>query len=195
MATPNIEENILKWLSGDESVFGEVLDYYYPRLLNLALKMVSNREDAEELVMNVLLKIWQHKRKMGEVENFENYLFGILRREAASLFRKKVLPTEPIEDQPLLKLGSIVHPEFTLKELQAKYIVALQKLTPTQRMVFLSIREQEQSRKEVSEKTGMSLNTVNSHMNSAMQVLRREMVECPDALIVLVIASTIIQTV
>ena len=191
MATTNIEENILKWLSGNELAFGDILDYYYPRLLRLACNMSRNKEDAEEMVMNVLLKIWQHRHKMSEVQNFDNYLFGILRREAAGLFRKKVLLTEPLDGQPLPILGSVEHPEFTMKELQAKYSSALEKLTPNQRLVFLSIRENDSSRKEVARQTGMSLNTVNSHMNSAMKVVRREMAEYPDALIVLVVAGSI----
>ncbi|RYD92292.1 MAG: hypothetical protein EOP54_21070 [Sphingobacteriales bacterium] len=79
--------------------------------------------------------------------------------------------------------------------MQEKYFSALAKLTPNQRLFFLAIRENDQSRKEVAQQTGMSLNTVNSHMNSAMQVLRREMVEYPDALVVLVIAGSIAQTI
>lgn len=184
-----IGQYIQEWLSGEELIFGKILDYYYPRLFSLSLKMVGNKEDAEELVMNALLKVWQHKDRMAEVAKFDDYLFGILRREAAALFRKQVLPTDALEDQPVHKLGSVDHPELSFKELQESYILALDKLTPKQREVFVAIREQDMSRSEVAQKKGMSLNTVNSHMNSALRVLRTEMQEYPEVLVAILLAN------
>ncbi|WP_257668428.1 sigma-70 family RNA polymerase sigma factor [Parapedobacter tibetensis] len=191
MAERKIDGDIQQWLAGDELAFKKILDYYYRRLLASSLKSVSNREDAEELVMNALLKIWQHKHRLSEVQQFDDYLFGILRRETAALSRKQVLETENIDDLSLSELGSTDHPEFTIKDIQSLYRTALDKLTPKQREVFLSIREQDMSRKEIAEKNGMSIHTVNNHMNAALKVLRQEMKEYPDALIGILLATSV----
>lgn len=190
MAKREIDGYIQQWLAGDELAFKKMLDFYYRRLLASALKTVSNREDAEELVMNALLKIWQHKHRLSEVQQFDDYLFGILRRETAALARKQVLETENIDVLSPSKLGSIDHPEFTIKEIQSLYRAALQKLTPKQREIFLSIREQDISRREIAEKNGISLHTVNNHMNAALKVIRQEMKEYPDALIGILLACS-----
>lgn len=183
MAKRDINRYIQRWLAGDEPAFSQILDFYYPRLLASSLRMVSVREDGEELVMNALLKIWQHRHRMSEVRQFDNYLFGILQQEAVALSRKKVMTMQNIEELPLVDLGTVAHPEFTLTELLSRYQAALDKLSPKQREVFLALREQDLSRKQIAEQTGMSIHTVNSHMNTALKILRREMKEYPEVLV------------
>jgi len=191
MAKQKISEYIQQWLAGDELAFKEILDYYYHNLLASSLRMVSNRENAEELVMNAMLKIWQHKHRLSEVRHFDDYLFGILRQEIIRISRKQVLITENIDDVALSDLGAVAHPEFTIKEVQARYNAALDKLTPKQREVFLSLREEDMSRKEIASQTGMSIHTVNSHMNTALKILRQEMKEYPEALVGILISSSL----
>lgn len=190
MGKQEISVYIQQWLSGDEQAFSEILDFYYRRLLASSVKIVPLHEDAEELVMNALLKIWQHKQRLSEVRQFDDYLFGILRQEIVALSRKRVLVTENIEDLPLGYLGTVAHPEFSLKEILAKYQTALDKLSPKQREVFLALREQDLSRKEIAQRTGMSIHTVNSHMNTALKILRQEMKEYPEILVGILISNS-----
>lgn len=191
MARQDINEAIQRWLAGDEPAFSQILEFYYPRLLASSLRMISVREDSEELVMNALLKIWQYRHRMSEVRQFDNYLFGILRQEVVALSRKRVMMMQNIEELPLNDLGTVLHPEFTLTELISRYQAALLKLSPKQREVFLALREQDLSRKEIAERTGMSVHTVNSHMNSALKILRQEMKEYPDVLLGVLVGGSL----
>lgn len=191
MARQDINEAIQRWLAGDEPAFSQILEFYYPRLLASSLRMISVREDSEELVMNALLKIWQYRHRMSEVRQFDNYLFGILRQEVVALSRKRVMMMQNIEELPLNDLGTVLHPEFTLTELISRYQAALLKLSPKQREVFLALREQDLSRKEIAERTGMSIHTVNSHMNSALKILRQEMKEYPDVLLGVLVGGSL----
>lgn len=192
MTRQDIDRYIQHWLAGDEQAFSRVLEFYFPRLLASSLRMVPLREDAEELVMNALLKIWQYRQRMSEIRQFDNYLFGILRQEIVGLSRRKVVTTQNIEELPLADLGMVAHPEFTLAEVLSRYQLALDKLSQRQREVFLALREQNQSRKEIAEQTGMSIHTVNSHMNTALKILRQEMKEYPDVMVGILIGSYIL---
>ncbi|TKC06653.1 sigma-70 family RNA polymerase sigma factor [Pedobacter polaris] len=193
MAKKEISVFIQQWLAGDEPSFGEILEFYYPRLLASSLRMVPIREDAEELVMNAMLKIWQYRHRMSEVRQFDNYLFGILRQQVVTLSRKRVMLIQNIEELPLADLGTVAHPEFALAEVLSRYRAALDKLSPKQREVFLALREHDQSRKETAERTGMSIHTVNSHMNTALKILRQEMKEYPEALVGILVGSSFFQ--
>lgn len=143
--------------------------------------MIKNHEDAEELVMNTLLKVWQHKQRLAEVRKFDDYLFGILRQEIAGRARKKVHHAISFEDIKTRDLDAIATEEFDLnyQELQTRYLAAVEKLTPKQREVFLYSREQDLSQQEIAEKTGLSANTVNNHITTALKVLRNEIKEYP----------------
>lgn len=189
MVKGKINGYIQEWMAGDELAFSAILDYYHHRLLASSLRIVPNREDAEELVMNALLKIWQYKHRLFEVRQFDDYLFGILRQEVVRLSRKQVLAIENIDNLPLANLGTIDHPELNFKEIQFRYHTALAKLSPKQREVFLCLREQDMSRREIAEQRGMSIHTVNSHMNTALKILRHEMKEYPEVLVAILMLA------
>ncbi len=184
MAKREIDRFIKQWLEGDEAAFKRVVDYYFHQMHAFALQMVRNREDAEELVMNAFLKLWQHKNRITYVSRPDEYLFGILRREIVGHARKRIVVTEPLENIDLTEQGTVEHPEFTIQEIRAKYQAALDKLTPRQKVVFQLSREQDMTQKEISDRTGLSVNTVGNHMNAALKVFREEMKEYPNVMLV-----------
>lgn len=184
MAKREIDRFFEQWLAGDEPAFKNVVDHYYHQMHSFALQMARNREDTEELVMNAFLKLWQHKHRITYVSRPDEYLFGILRREIIGHARKRIMATEPLENIDLTELGTVEQPEFTLLEIRAKYEAALKKLTPRQKVIFQLSREQDMAQQEIAEKTGLSINTVGNHMNSALKVFREEMKEYPNALVI-----------
>lgn len=184
MAKQGIDRCMEQWLKGDELAFKSVVDNYFHQLHAFSLQMIRNPEDAEELVMNAFLKLWQHKHRIIYVSRPDEYLFGILRREIVAHARKRILITEPIETIDAAELGMVAHPEFTLQEIRSKYQSALNKLTPRQRTVFQLSREQDMTQKEIADSTGLSINTVGNHMNAALKIFREEMNECPNLLLV-----------
>lgn len=190
MTKEHIDNYLDDWLKGNDQAFEFILDYYYPRLMAASKQMIPAKEDAEELVMNIFLKIWQYKDQLAAVHKFDAYLFGILRQQIARHSRKAVMLTVPIEDQLISQLGVINHPEFNLEDLKARYQLALNKLPPKQREVFLFSREEELSQQEISDKLGISVSTVNNHITSALKVLRQELKEYPAPLVILVLGHT-----
>ena len=190
MAKENVNVFIDAWINGDEESYTSIFDYYYPRLLSAALNLVKNTDDAEERVMNVLLKVWQLKNRIQDIRELDKYLFGILRQEISGLSRKKILLTETIDGVPLQNLGSVDHPEFSLKDLQLQYQAALNKLTPKQREVFLLSRDEQMSQQEIADHTGLSVNTINNHITSSLKIIRKELQGYPDAVVVALITSS-----
>lgn len=189
MQGENMKNFMKQWQAGDEQAFGAVLDYYFPRLLASSIQMVHSKEDSEELAMNVMLKLWQHKHRLTDVLKIDDYIFGILRQEIAARARKRVLNKVSIDQIDVQELGMVQHPELTLQELQKRYYSALDKLTDRQKEIFLFSREQELSQQEIANKMGLSVHTVNNHMTAALKVIREEMKECPQTLLIFVLAS------
>lgn len=193
MSLRTIDKKIAEWLSGDDSVYRDIFSYYYPKLLPACLKSVKQREDCEEMVMNIFLNIWQHRKKLAIVEEFERYIFTVLRNQVADYHRKNVLVTEDIETVPLDQLGSIDHPEVSFKELQRIYQQAVDSLPEKRREVFLMSREQGMSHQQIADQNDISVNTVNNHIKSAMKIIRNDMGEYAEALpLIMLIASTTI---
>lgn len=190
MPVKNIDVQIDSWLNGNELAYKFIFDHFYPRILAASLKLVKNQEDAEELVLNVLLKIWQNKHRVKELnKGLSGYLFGILRQEVSGLSRKKVFLTENLDDVPLQELGTIDHPEFNMRDLQLRYQGALNKLTPKQREIFLLSRDNQLSQQEIADSTGISVNTVSNHISASLKIIRKELQDYPDAIVVVLLTS------
>lgn len=191
MAEKNkIEQHINAWVEGNELAFQFIFNYYYPRLLAASSKPIKNQKDAEELVMDALLKIWQNKHRIKDLnKNLGDYLFGILRQEIAGISRKKVLVTEDLEQVPLQELGTIDHPELSIKDLQLRYQAALDKLTPKQKEIFLMSRDKEMTQQQIADDTGISINTVNNHISTSLKIIRKELQDYPDAIVVVLITT------
>lgn len=183
------EEQVNAWVAGDERAFRRVFDYFYPRLLAASHKMMKNRENAEELVMNVLLKTWLHRQKIASVVQLDEYLFGILRQQIAGFARKRAIVAEPINDIPLMKLGTASQPELSMWEIRERYEAALLKLTPQQRRIFLMSREEQYGNNEIAARTGLSVHTVNNHIKASLKVMHREFQDNPE-IIGFVLAAT-----
>lgn len=193
MSLKPINKQIADWLGGDDSVYKEIFSYYYPKLFPACLKSIKQREDSEEMVMNIFLNIWQHRKKLVLVEEFERYIFTILRNQVADYHRKNILATEDIETVPLEQLGSIDHPELSFKELQRIYQEAIDRLPEKRRDVFLMSREQGMSHQQIADHNDISVNTVNNHIKSAMKIIRNDMGDYAEALpLIMLIASTTI---
>lgn len=179
-----------EWVSGDERAFKKIFDYYLPKLISFSFKSLKNLEDAEELSLNVMLNIWNYQSKIDTIIDFEDYLYGMLRNQVSRHYRKKLLVTAELESVPLQNLGTIDHPEFSVRELQAKYEAALAKLPAKQREIFLLSREEGLSHKQIARQKGLSVHTVNNHITTSLKFLRKEFQEYPEALSMVLVITT-----
>ncbi len=182
MSKKIIQQHVADWLNGNDDVYKSIFDYYYPKLFPACLKSVKQTEDCEEIVMNILLNIWQNRKKMAQVEEFEGYIFTVLRNQVADYHRRNVLATEDIETVPLDQLGIIANTEISFKELLRIYQQAVDKLPEKRREVFLMSREQGMTHQQIAQSNNISINTVNNHIKSAMKIIRDDMGEYSEAL-------------
>jgi len=186
-----INQYINEWTSGEERAFEKVFDYYLPKLTLTSFRSIKKREESEELALNVLLNIWQYKLHIHTINDFEDYLYGMLRNQISRYNRKKILLTEDLENVSLDNLGTVAHPEFSIRELQMRYEAALNKLPAKQREVFLLSREQGLSQKQIAEQKDISVHTVNNHITSSLKFLRKEFQDYPEALPIILLISSI----
>lgn len=181
------QTEIQKWLHGDDAGFRHIFDAYYPKLSLVALNLLKNKEDGEEMVMDVFYKVWKKRYALEHVENFETYLIQSLRNHIVDRKRKKVLLMQELEAIPLETLGSTEQTEGEFKELLEIYEQALSKLTGKQREIYLMSRELGMSQKQIAASLAISQHTVNNHISTSSKILKNEMGEYYKALSILCI--------
>lgn len=77
MSTLNDQHYIDKILQGETNVFAVLVDRYKDMIFTLALKMVKNREEAEEVAQDTFIKIYNSLNKFKGDSKFSTWIYKI----------------------------------------------------------------------------------------------------------------------
>lgn len=160
----------------DEDSYKRLFYHFYPILLSFCTTILNNKEDAEEVVSEVLLKVWTMGEDLDHIENLTVYLFTAARNKAYDVLRKKQrhVATISISDHIEEYIVDKNSPEslFTKSELE-QFIGKTVHALPTQaQLVYRLVKEQGLAYKQVTEILGISLNTAETHMRLALKKIR-----------------------
>ncbi|MEI9806642.1 MAG: RNA polymerase sigma-70 factor [Bacteroidota bacterium] len=174
--TPYSEkELLLQVVAGNEKAFRTIFNYYKGKLYTYVLKITDSREAAEDTVHDVFLKIWADRTKFAEIENLNSYLYRMAHNHAVSGFRRMAKETLILaelrhESIPAIQLAD----PLTQKEIRTFIAEAVAKLSPQQKKVFILSRYDGLKHKEIAGELGLSVNTVRSHIQEGLRIVREE---------------------
>jgi len=168
---------LLRFQAGDMLAFDSIYKKYNRRLFNFAYYLLKSREDSENIVQEVFVKIWENRDKIKNHDAFSSYIFTIAHNTIISLIREKLKDNkfkehllslqEPFEDT--------IHADLEFSEIQKQATVAITKLTDRQREIYLLHREENLTYREIAEKLNISVNTVANHMANALKLIRKQL--------------------
>lgn len=89
-ANTNIEQQLIKNLiKGDVNAFESLYLKYGRKLYVFVLEYLNSKDDAEEIVQEVFIKIWDRRSQLKEHESIKGYLFTIAYNAIKKFFQKK----------------------------------------------------------------------------------------------------------
>lgn len=157
------------------AAFDAIYNKYCHKLHEFVLIYLKQEEDAEEIVQEVFIKIWESRGKIDVYSSFESFLFTISYNATMSLLRKRVSETKSREYLKSLQEIDVVEQvidEIQYKELNHKVESLLKRLTPRQKEIYLLSREEGLTHKEIAQKLNISESTVNNHLVSTLKYLK-----------------------
>ena len=173
----------------EEDALKELMDLIGPKVLGYCKKKTGSDEDAEELVLDIFLKLWHFRSRIDTNANLEVLLFTIARNHILNFIRNKAIRqlalTHPQEASHFAE-DSILR-RLDHQALLSQYRQVLEKLGDKQRNVFQLSREEGLSNKEIAEKLGISVRTVESHIHNSLKTLRAELKDAYPLLLLLLI--------
>lgn len=162
----------------DQEAFAVLYRLFFMRLFNFTKSYVHNREVAEELVNDVMLKLWSRRGELDGIQNLETYLFVAARNRSLNHLAQHSpfhITLEPESGEI-----DIVHtddPERLLewREIYQLLVHAVDDLPDQCRTVFKLIKEEGFSYKQVAEILDISPRTVETQLFRAMKKLHSVM--------------------
>jgi len=159
------------------------------RLLHFIRQRVNNSSDAEDILQDVFYQFTEYLRLGSQVDSITGWLFAVTRNKITDWFRKKKETpfsdfTREIEGEEVLFLPELLSDKNLeadtpmAKKIMSEAITeAISELPDDQRQVFLQHELEGKSFKEMSEETGVGVNTLLSRKRYAVLFLRERLAE------------------
>jgi RNA polymerase sigma-70 factor, ECF subfamily len=153
--------------AGDQAALGELYDIFAPLVNGLALRIVRDTADAEDVVQEVFVQIWRQAARYDAARGTpEAWLCTMARTRALDRLRRRASRREETEDQ--------APPPTDVPRNEERLAVreALQVLSPDQRRALELAYYEGLTQTEIAARLGEPLGTVKTRIRSAMIRLR-----------------------
>lgn len=171
---------------GDKDAFNELFGIHWKSLVDYA-SLIVGRDNAQDVVQSVFLKVWENRSALKEGNSMRQYLLKAVYRTSVSLVRKEENNIryrswfarrieEALVGEYDVDRNEVIKALYT-KELSRDLETAISLLPPKCRKVFRMSYIDGLSGKEISESLGISVSTVNNQVHKALKILRSEL--CP----------------
>ncbi len=173
---------------GNESVFEKIFRQYYARLCGYAMKFISDKEQAEEIVQELFYNLWEKREKVDIVQSMEAYLFRSVRNASLNYLKHQKIRDQYAkkhnDSQPFR--GASVHETLEFLELQERIDEAIELLPPERKKIFKLSRMEGYKYKEIAVRLNISVKTVEVQMSKALEFLRSHL---SDYLVILILMA------
>jgi RNA polymerase sigma-70 factor (family 1) len=160
----------------DKSAFRELFTRYAPRIYSFSYSYLKNKNDTQELVQTVFLKIWEKRNLIDTSQNIKAYIFRITinsiydfirRKNIEYAFQNYTCKNQPVNDNTTWDSVIYNDMQYTLCNLVLQ-------LPKQQQMIFNLSKMEGLTNDEISVKMKLSKRTVENHLYRAISFLKQK---------------------
>lgn len=168
----DVYENAWKSFAGhgDKESFDILFEGMYARYCRLAMLLLGNREDAEDVVQEVFLNLWKSRESFEYMPGVESYLYRAVKNRCLNRIRDR----KGTEDLSAAEGLESRYGLESLSESEIRKVVddALGRLPEKCRTVFILSRFANKSNRAIAGETSLSEKSVEAYITRALKSLR-----------------------
>lgn len=162
---------------GDKLAYAKIYERYFRVLYVHALKKLRSEEEAKDLIQELFTTLWVKREHIAKDVNMAAYLYTSVRNRVLDSFSHR-----KIEDRYIVSLqghldNDVVAADQGLLEKELVTIIEneIKSLPPKMREIFELSRKNNLSHKEISDKLGVTEQTVSKQVTNALKRLRTKL--------------------
>jgi RNA polymerase sigma-70 factor (ECF subfamily) len=162
--------------TGDAQALEQLFKAHYRPLCGFALGYVKDADQAEDIVQELFVRLWQDREGLSITTSVKSYLFTAVRNRClnALAVKKRMRPLdEETDDAPV----DDERGEDELTERAARVQAVIEGLPTERRKIFRLSRNEGLKYHEIAERLGISVKTVENQMGKALKTLREELAD------------------
>ena len=177
LGTITDQQLVVSLKKGDPFAYDRLVTKYSKKLYFFAKGYLNSNEDAEGLVQEVFLKIWEKRKELKEDLSFNSFLFTVTFNAIRQYFRKKSREKKHLdtyfENFEESQNETVLDIEYNnLLELANK---AIDKLPEKRKRIFMLSRHEGLSNAEIASRLQISIKTVENQMTQALKFMREHL--------------------
>ena len=158
---------------GNKAAFQILFERYFSLFLTFSNNLLKDQANAEDVVQNVFIKIWVGRDKIDENKNFKNYLLVSVRNEIYHHFRFAAKNQHDNLSTDIIDNEINIETNLSVRELEQRIRELVQKMPQRRREIFNMSRTEKLSNLEIARRLGLSVRTVEKHIELALSDLRK----------------------
>lgn len=178
-------EEEIKWISaarkGNRLAFRRLVEKYQNYVFTIALRILKQREVAEEVAQDVFLKVFHTLETFEGKSKFSTWLYTITYRSAIDVARKKQLHTQELEDDRTGNWKDDFHEDglqrVSRQDLQQYLKAAIDQLEPMDASIITLYYLHEKMVKEIAEITGLTETNIKTKLYRLRDRLRETLTQ------------------
>ncbi len=172
---PLYKNDIINRLKKDDlNALQHLFDFYYKELVRFSIKLVMNKEIAEEIVQDVFIRIWDNRKTIIIGKSIDAYLFASVKNGSINYLKSKYARIRfvDLDDSGDLPVYQTAEDDFITEELKKALYQAVHSLPPKCKIIFNLSRNAELSNEEIARQLNISKKTVQTQIGIAIQKIK-----------------------
>lgn len=168
-------ESVRRLIAGSEEAFNEIFYHYEGYVLRESLKRLGpNRQDAEDVVQEVFIKVWHNREKLEPGGKVFNYIYTIMHNACINKIAKNKVRQKYLDE----KLGDLdnkmITPSAENKELAEILHNAIEHITsPVKRNIIRRYVVDGEDYESLARETGMKNQTLRNFVSEGLKTMRK----------------------
>jgi RNA polymerase sigma-70 factor (ECF subfamily) len=163
----------------DEAAFEQVFKTHFKKLHAYACSIIKEETAAEEVVQQVFFKLWERSKGLSISGSVAAYLYRAVYNESLNYLKHQKVQSgyQQHFSHNMKNEHDTAGKKLSLKELEGRLSNAMNELPEQCRTIFQLSRFEELRYREIADRLGISVKTVENQMGKALKVLRTKLAD------------------
>lgn len=160
---------------GDREAYGKLYTYYYGYLFNSLVFISKSREDTEEIIHDVFLKVWKTRENLTMIRSFKDYIYTIARNQLFDLLKRNKIKSRAMKfvaNNVEQEKNNTPEQELVFQQYHAAALEAINSLSDKKKEILILRTRDGLSLHEIAAKMHISHAAVKKHLYTAIKLIK-----------------------
>lgn len=161
--------------SEPEAGMSMLFHQYYPMLCNHAVRFVSSKAIAEDIVSDIFFEFHSQQRYLHITTSFRAFLFTSVRHRAFDYVKRELHRNASLDNAAQFSIASIYEPDSIIQYEELCHDVenAIGQMPLKRRQIYIMHRFEGKKYQEIANELNLSLRTIEAHLYQAIRQIRK----------------------